>query len=504
MRDADIVHAIAAGEREGLSEAYRAYADRLYDYCLRLLGDPEAAADAVHDAFLIARERIAQLRDPDALRPWLYAIARSQCHRVLRRRGRFAPLDEATDMNDESLDPPETGIHRRELRALVHEVMDGLNPREYEVIHLTLRHQLDGPGLAAVLGVGVKQANAVASTARAQFERALGALLVARTRGRDCERLRALLEGWNGEFTPLWRKRVNRHMSSCGDCERSRAVLAAPASLLGVLPVAAAPAFLHDQLLANAFDPDLVYHHAEFADRAGPYRPDGFPDQTEAGTGPAARLPSVLALAAGIVVLVVSGWMALPLLAAELGDGEVEVVPVVSLEPVEPEPAETSPEPGPTAGAGSGEAAATGNEEAGPASAPEPPQDEQAAQEEQADQDEEEPTDGTAAPPAVPLAVASASGQDVTGPGCPEAWTLAVSALTEGEASAATLTVSGAFGSRQVAMASDGAPGSWHAVAEGLPLDTEVTWSVTASSPDGSTASGGGTASRRSCPVEPG
>jgi hypothetical protein len=55
MRDADIVHAIAKDERDGLSAAYRAYADRLYDYSLVTLDDAEAAADTVHDVFLIAR-----------------------------------------------------------------------------------------------------------------------------------------------------------------------------------------------------------------------------------------------------------------------------------------------------------------------------------------------------------------------------------------------------------------------------------------------------------------
>ena len=63
MRDADIVHAIAKDERDGLSAAYRAYADRLYDYSLVTLDDAEAAADTVHGIFLIAREQIARLRD---------------------------------------------------------------------------------------------------------------------------------------------------------------------------------------------------------------------------------------------------------------------------------------------------------------------------------------------------------------------------------------------------------------------------------------------------------
>jgi DNA-directed RNA polymerase specialized sigma subunit, sigma24 homolog len=49
--------------------------DRLHDFCYALLRHREDAADAVADTFVIVAERIGQLRDPDRLRPWLYAIA---------------------------------------------------------------------------------------------------------------------------------------------------------------------------------------------------------------------------------------------------------------------------------------------------------------------------------------------------------------------------------------------------------------------------------------------
>ncbi|WP_232306709.1 RNA polymerase sigma factor [Thermobifida cellulosilytica] len=507
MRDADIVHAIAKGERDGLSAAYRAYADRLYDYSLRMLDDAEAAADTVHDVFLIARERISQLRDPDALRPWLYAIARSQCHRILRGRHRYAPLDEATDMSDETLSPPETGIRREEARDLVHEAMKGLNPREHEVIHLTLRHQLDGPGLAAVLGVGVKQANAVASTARAQLERSIGALLVARTRGRDCPVLRTLLRGWDSQFSPLWRKRINRHLSTCENCERERAALVAPASLLSALPIAAAPAFLHDQLLTNAFDPELVAHHAEFAAQAGPYRADGFPEQDH-GSDPEAladssrRLSTALSLAASLLLVALAGWVGLPLLSEVAAGGNgVEAVPVVSLQPVEPPTAHRLPEPS------AGEAARSEDSPApvrdgDPETSP-PSDDPDPGTPDLDTPDLAQPGADPGTSPEGPLTL-TAGAQDATAEECPQTWTLAVSARTQGEATSVTLTVTSPSGTQQTAMAPGGAPGDWQASVGGLPLDSPVTWRVTAGAADGSTATSSGKAYRAGCTPTPG
>src|SRR4030095_16034062 len=89
--DAELVRAATAGDRGAFAAIYDRYADRLHDFCWSVLRDREKAADATQDAFLVAAERLGQLRDPGRLRPWLYAIARSQALRRVRARSRLAP-----------------------------------------------------------------------------------------------------------------------------------------------------------------------------------------------------------------------------------------------------------------------------------------------------------------------------------------------------------------------------------------------------------------------------
>ena len=84
MRDSEVVAAIVAGDPDGLAEAYDRYASPLYTYCRSLLREPADAADAVQDTFVIAASKLAGLRDQSRLRPWLYAVARNECHRRLR------------------------------------------------------------------------------------------------------------------------------------------------------------------------------------------------------------------------------------------------------------------------------------------------------------------------------------------------------------------------------------------------------------------------------------
>jgi RNA polymerase sigma factor (sigma-70 family) len=277
VQDGEIVAAIVAGDPAGLAAAYDNYAPALYAYCRTLLSEPADAADAVQDTYLIAAVKLDGLRDPDRLRPWLYAVARNECFRRLRARGLSAPLDTPVEVtsNDPAL---ALGPEREEVRDLVVEALSGLNPGGREVIELNLRHVLGGDDLADVLGISRNQAHALASRARSQFEVSLGALLVIRA-GQECEELDNILAGWDGELTPLLRKRVSRHIENCRVCgERKRRELS-PAMLLSTLPMVAIPVGLREQALRLADDPSPVAggHRDMVAERAEPFDRSGFP-----------------------------------------------------------------------------------------------------------------------------------------------------------------------------------------------------------------------------------
>src|SRR5215472_8637336 len=251
MEDRQMVAAIVAGQSDGLAAAYDRYAPALYAYCRSLLGEPADADDAVQDTFIIAAARLGGLRDPGRLRPWLYAVARNECRRRLRSRASAAPLDEAGEMTDESVDVG-ADAEKAELRALVAAALAGLNAGDREIIELNLRHDLAGRDLADALGVSLNQAHALASRARSQFETSLGALLVARSGRGSCAVLAGILSGWDGQLDVLLRKRVNRHIEHCETCGARKRRELSPAMLLGVLPVALLPISLRDQ----PFQPD--------------------------------------------------------------------------------------------------------------------------------------------------------------------------------------------------------------------------------------------------------
>jgi DNA-directed RNA polymerase specialized sigma24 family protein len=86
-RDSGVVASIVAGDPEGLAVAYDRYSGLLFGYCQSLLRQPEDAADAVQDTFVIAASKLGRLRDPERLKPWLFAVARNEClHRLTSRK----------------------------------------------------------------------------------------------------------------------------------------------------------------------------------------------------------------------------------------------------------------------------------------------------------------------------------------------------------------------------------------------------------------------------------
>jgi RNA polymerase sigma factor (sigma-70 family) len=325
MRDSEIVASIVAGDPSGLAAAYDRYAEPLYKYCRSMLSNPPDAADAVQDTFVIASCRLAELRDPDRLRAWLYAVARNECLQILGSPRPAPRITVPPGMADTVIDITEGAAERAELRALLTTAAHGLNAAEREVLELQLRQGLETAEVADVLGVSRSQAAALASRARDQLEACLAVLLVGRAGREDCRELNALLAGWNGQLTPALRRRAYRHIERCATCTTRRVYELRPAVLLGQSAGAAMAAAAAESLrlaagvpgdlkartmaLAAGQDPGAVARRAVAGDRAGPFGRHGFPGPLPNPGAKAAPLSpprrrTVLAAAAVLVVAV--------------------------------------------------------------------------------------------------------------------------------------------------------------------------------------------------------
>ena len=150
--DATLAVAAASGDRAAFAAIYDRYANRLYDFCIGMLRDRDAAADCVQDVFVTAAGRLDQLREPDRLRSWLYAVARNEALARIRERRRVQPSDELPEIASGEPDLA-TLAARSELADLISDACGGLTDRDQLVLELSYRQGLSGPELADALGV---------------------------------------------------------------------------------------------------------------------------------------------------------------------------------------------------------------------------------------------------------------------------------------------------------------------------------------------------------------
>ena len=253
--DATTVAAYLAGDRSALATIWARYGDTLYDTAAAMTGNREDAADMVQDVFVLAAEKLGQLRDPTRLKPWLFAILRNEVYRRSRRRSKSVVTD-FSEAGGEVMLPPtpsetdavEDAAEFDDLAELLRGAARGLDSRDQLVLELTMRQDLSGNDLADALGVTPQQSYGLVHRMRERTERSLGAYCVARRGRKECEELASILSDWDGEFSVLVRKRVARHVDACSTCERTRRRFA-PLALIGAAPAFAAPPGLRDRVL---------------------------------------------------------------------------------------------------------------------------------------------------------------------------------------------------------------------------------------------------------------
>jgi RNA polymerase sigma-70 factor (ECF subfamily) len=154
---------------EGLFARHRG---EIYAYLVRMLRDPELAADLTQDAFIRAYRAYGDLEDLAKARAWLYQIAHRVALDEIRRRKiiRFVPwIGESRGSSPSAerlvLDARLSGDLERALRRIPE--------RQRSALLLAEVHEMTGLELAAALGTSHVAARALLTRARESLRRSL-------------------------------------------------------------------------------------------------------------------------------------------------------------------------------------------------------------------------------------------------------------------------------------------------------------------------------------------
>jgi RNA polymerase sigma factor (sigma-70 family) len=250
------VIAAQRGDRRALDALAAAYLPLVYNIVGRAMNGHPDTDDVVQETMLRAIRSLGDLRAPEAFRSWLVAIAIRQVRDSYRDRLAQAPAVEGAahspDFADLTIARLGLSGQRRETAAATR----WLDDEDQPVLALWWQEAAGQLGRAELAdALGLPPAHAAVRVARMKERLATSRTVVrALHRVPPCAGLTAVTAGWDGEPSPLWRKRLARHVRDCSWCLSDAADMVPAERLLGGLPLLAVPAAIAGRVLGRVAD----------------------------------------------------------------------------------------------------------------------------------------------------------------------------------------------------------------------------------------------------------
>lgn len=101
-----------------LNDLVPLYYQALYRYAYRLTGSQSDADDLTQETFCSAQAKLAQLREPDRVKSWLFSILHNAflIHQRRKRQAKFISWDTLTDVYQEAPEQPEPVVEPQVLQ----------------------------------------------------------------------------------------------------------------------------------------------------------------------------------------------------------------------------------------------------------------------------------------------------------------------------------------------------------------------------------------------------
>ncbi|MEO3774020.1 sigma-70 family RNA polymerase sigma factor [Micromonospora sp. B9E7] len=253
LPDVGLVVAARQGDQRALDDVVAASLPLVYNIVGRALRGHADVDDVVQETLVRVIRYLPALNDPAAYRSWLVAIAIRQVRDWEQRRrvalNRDAGLDAIHNVPDPASDFAGMTILRLGLtdqRREVAEATRWLDPDDQELLSLWWLEEtgeIARNEVADALGLSPGHVAVRIHRMKEQIQSARGVVRALRARP-GCPDLQAVTAEWDGTPSPLWRKRLARHVRDCAFCGRLGSTLLPIDRLLAGLPMLPLPAGL--------------------------------------------------------------------------------------------------------------------------------------------------------------------------------------------------------------------------------------------------------------------
>lgn len=171
MDELALIHEAQRGNVNSFNTLILHYQTSAYNLAYRLIGEPDAAADATQEAFISAYGHIMQFRG-GSFKSWLMRIVTNACYDELRRRKRRPAVsldDPETDTELQLVSPgegPESLAQLNALNRIIQDCLDGLPGEQRLVTVLCDVQGYDYQEIATIAGISLGTVKSRISRAR--------------------------------------------------------------------------------------------------------------------------------------------------------------------------------------------------------------------------------------------------------------------------------------------------------------------------------------------------
>jgi RNA polymerase sigma-70 factor, ECF subfamily len=172
--DGAVVRRVLDGDAEAFRLLVERYRVAFGKYAVAFVGDPDAAADAMQEAFIRAFDALATCRDPDRFGAWFFRILQNQCRTARGRNRDTVDLDRVEIASPERTDG---ATDRGELAAQLAAALASLTAEQREAFVMKHVEGRSYEEMAGLLGVGAEALKMRVHRARDALKEQLGGRL---------------------------------------------------------------------------------------------------------------------------------------------------------------------------------------------------------------------------------------------------------------------------------------------------------------------------------------
>jgi len=163
MTEQELVAKAKTGDSDAFAQLVEQNQNRIYSLALRMVGNPEDAADLAQEAFLSAWRGLEKFQGEAAFSTWLYRLTSNACIDFLRKEkrkraaGTVLYLDDTEqgatlDLPDYDADPHRQ-LEQEEVRSAITDCLAQLSPEHRKVLTLREVSGLSYAEIGEILGL---------------------------------------------------------------------------------------------------------------------------------------------------------------------------------------------------------------------------------------------------------------------------------------------------------------------------------------------------------------